>query len=59
MTQQITVDIRTIYGREMIYPVGPAAQAFADLAKAKTLTRAQLDIIKALGFKVTVKQKEL
>lgn len=57
--KQITVDVRSIYGREAIYPACPVAETLAQLIGAKTFTRAKLDLIKALGFTVTVKQKEL
>lgn len=57
--QQITVDIRTVYGRETIYPACPTAQLLAELAGDKTLTRSSLDKIKRLGFAIAVKQKEI
>ena len=52
--KQITVQIKSIYGNEMIYPICPQAKIFAELAGTKTLTRTAINLIKDLGFKVNV-----
>ena len=52
MTAQILVDIRDVYGRETIYPACPTAELLAQLAATKTLTRAALATIRALGYSV-------
>ena len=50
---QVIVRVREVYGVERIYPVNENAQRFADLTRKKTLDRADLHDIKALGFNVT------
>ena len=52
--KQITVQIKSIYGNEMSYPICPQAKIFAELAGTKTLTRTAINLIKDLGFKVNV-----
>jgi len=46
------VEVRSVYGNEMIYPANFAAERFAAIAGKKTLSRADLANIKALGFSV-------
>lgn len=53
----ITVNIRNVYGNEAIYPVCPKGMLFAKLAGTKTLTRAALETIKALGYRIDVQQQ--
>lgn len=50
----IKVRITTSYGNERIFPVCEKAELFAMIAGAKTLTRANILHIKALGFDVEV-----
>ena len=56
---KVTVEIKEVYGKELIYPVCEKAQTFAMLAKKKTLDRNDIQKIKFLGFEVELKQKEL
>lgn len=46
------VEVRNVYGNEMIYPANFAAERFAAIAGKKTLSRADLTNIKGLGFAV-------
>lgn len=48
----IEVEVRNVYGNEMIYPSNYAAERFAAIAGKKTLSRTDLMNIKALGFMV-------
>lgn len=50
----IKVRLGSAYGKEFIYPVCDKAQLFCDIAGAKSLTRKQVECIKALGFDVEV-----
>jgi hypothetical protein len=50
MTIQVT--IKTVYGKDLIYPVDDKAKLFAELVGLKTLTTKHIDLIKALGFTV-------
>ena len=59
MTYNITVDIKNVYGNELIYPVCFNAKKFTALTKRKTLNKKDIDIIKTLGYKVIVEQKTL
>ena len=48
----ITVEVRSVYGRDTIYPVCDAAQHFADIAGTTTITPEALRHIRALGYEV-------
>lgn len=50
----ITVTVREVYGVRTIYPACETAKLLARLAGTKTLTRAALETIKALGYTVNV-----
>lgn len=54
MTNSITVQIKTIYGTEKIYPACPKAETFCKLIGQKTLTDIDIKRIKELGFEVQV-----
>lgn len=54
----ITVELKSIYGVQAVYPACHASKLFAQIAGTKTLTRAAVASIKALGFTVEVKQTE-
>jgi hypothetical protein len=54
--ESLLVTIKTVYGKEMIYPANVVAQICADIAGQKTLSRATLKHAQSLGFKVEVKQ---
>jgi len=50
----IVVEVRTVYGNEMIYPACEKAQSFCAIAGTRTLPRHLLKHITALGFEVRV-----
>jgi hypothetical protein len=52
--QSITVQIKTVYGNEVVYPACPKALLFATIANTKTLTRETLENIGRLGFEIRV-----
>ncbi len=54
----ITIEIKTVYGNDLIYPVCASAHRFAQLAGKKTLSRADLSLIRQLDFTVVVQQPE-
>ena len=56
---QITIEIKTIYGKQTIYPVCDNAKIFSALAGTTTLTPAAIKQIKALGYVVNVRQPEV
>ena len=49
---EIHVQVRTVYGNTLIYPVCSQALLFAKFNGAKTLTRQSIEIIKQLGYAV-------
>jgi hypothetical protein len=51
---EIIVKVKDVYGQATVYPVCVLAEEFAKLAGTKTLTRAALNSIRAIGFKVTL-----
>ena len=55
----ITVQIKSVYGNEMIYPICNTAKLLADLTGKKTLTRSAIDQIKALGYTIEVANQTL
>ncbi|CAM6053512.1 unnamed protein product [Sphagnum tenellum] len=50
----ILIEVKTVYGKEAIYPVCANAKTFAEIAGSKTLTRATLAKIAKLGFSIGV-----
>lgn len=52
----ITVEIKSNYGVEAIYPTCEAGKLMLQLTGRKTLTRADLDVLKRLGYAIVVKQ---
>lgn len=56
---KITVKIKSVYGRPLIYPVCDMAKVFASFTRTKCLTKAQIEVIKALGYEVEVQTPEL
>ncbi len=50
----IKVMLRDVYGEEKVYPACPQSEIFAQLAKQKTLTYQQINLIKDLGFVVEI-----
>ena len=49
---KICLTLKSSYGRVLAYPNCPASRTFADMLRAKTLTRENLAHIKALGFSI-------
>ena len=56
---KITVEVKNVYGIDRIYPVCPKAKAFMSLTGNKTLSDADIKLIKSLGFEIEVKTPEL
>ena len=53
-TRFITVQVRSVYGSDLVYPADDAALLFARLIGAKTFNAQQLATIKALGYAIHV-----
>lgn len=56
---KIIVEIKNVYGNELIYPVCEESKKFIMLTGKKTLGRSDISTIKSLGYTVEVKAKEL
>ena len=50
----ITVQIKNVYGKELIYPACETSRLLAELIGTKTFTRRDLDLIRRLGYLVGV-----
>lgn len=48
----LQVELRSVYGNQLLYPVNDLAKQFAKLLGVKTFNRQQVADIKALGFTV-------
>jgi hypothetical protein len=55
----ITVQVRTVYGNDLVYPVDETALLFARLVNVKSFNAHQLATIKALGYAVHVASGKL
>jgi len=55
----ITVRVREVYGKELVYPADDAAAVFAALIGAKTFNRTQLALIRSLSYTVHVAAGQL
>lgn len=55
----IQVRIKSVYGRDNIYPVCSNAKVFASLAGTQTLTKVALTKIKDLGYTIEVVQDSI
>jgi len=53
-TMAIQINIKQVYGVERIYPVNDQAIILTQLTKKKTLDRADINLIKKLGYDVEV-----
>jgi hypothetical protein len=48
----ITVQVRNVYGNDLVYPLCEKAKAFAAIANQKTLSHSVLCKIEALGYTI-------
>lgn len=55
----ITVRIRNVYGKELIYPVCQDALTFAKLTGKKTLDQNDIAMIKSLGYIIDIESQKL
>ena len=53
---QIQVEVKNVYGNQVVYPICSAAIWFARIAGTKTLTLDTLNCIKALGYAIELTQ---
>ena len=56
MEMNIHVEIKNVYGVRSVYPVCDTAKLLAQLAGTKTFTPSSIEVIKKLGYTVSVVQ---
>lgn len=54
MPKVIQVEVKTSFGRELIYPVCDKAKLFTELTKTETLSPDALEVIKSLGYEFDI-----
>jgi hypothetical protein len=54
-----TVEIKTHYGTQYIYPICQTAQHLAALTGKKTFSHSDIKTIKALGYSINVQQDKV
>ena len=56
---EIEVQVKTVYGNDLIYPICSKAKSFTTLTKTKTLSREDIAVIKALGYAVKTAAQQI
>lgn len=56
---ELLIEMRNVYGNELIYPANDTARALVTLTGRKTFSRSDIQTLKGLGYAVTVKAPEL
>lgn len=56
---ELTVEIKNVYGNELIYPADPNSYLLAQLIGAKTFNKSQIATLKKLGYTFAIAAKEL
>lgn len=56
MSGPVIIEVRHVYGVQTAYPACPTAALLAKLAGTKTLTAEALATIRALGYRLEIKQ---
>lgn len=51
---KIQVQIKNVYGNETIYPICATSKLLAALAKQKTFTNREINLLKDLGYVIEV-----
>lgn len=52
----IQVQVKNVYGNELVYPICSTAMKFANLLRTKTFTTHHVESIKALGYEFEIVQ---
>lgn len=53
-SRTVVVEVRSVYGRDLIYPVNAVAQAFCEISQRDTLTRSVMEHLSELGFSLII-----
>ena len=57
--REVVVQLKNVYGNDLIYPVCGNAKKFSALVGKKTFSRTEIAWIKDLGFEVKVEAQQL
>ena len=52
----IQVEVKYVYGKQMVYPICETAHLLAKLANQRSLTPSSIITIKALGYAIEITQ---
>ena len=55
----IEVQVKTVYGNDLIYPICSKAKSFTAPTKTKTLSKEDIAVIKALGYSIKATAQEI
>lgn len=56
---ELILQRREIYGNILFYPKNSLASQLASFMKQKTFSKAQVDLLVKMGFKIRLEQEEL
>ena len=59
MTTHIIIKIKNVYGKKLVYPICNTAKKFAYLTDTKTFNKPQLEMIKSLGYDLTIQPETI
>ena len=57
MNREIILEVKNVYGNDLIYPSCHIANALIKLKDKKTFNRSDLDVFKSLGMNITWKAR--
>ena len=57
MNKEIKLEVKNVYGNELIYPSCHIANALIKLKDKKTFNKSDLDVFKSLGMNITWKAR--
>ena len=52
MNTLVKIEVRRVYGNDLVYPANEMAENFVRLTGQKTFSHSQLQVIKAMGFQI-------
>ena len=55
----LTIEIKTVYGNELVYPICDKALKLCSLTGQKTFSKGAISTLKELGYTFTQKEKAL
>ena len=59
MNKEIILEVKSVYGKDLIYPSCHIANALIKLKDKKTFNKSDLDVFKSLGMNITWKARTI